>query len=655
MAQTRSIAGRPPRPAAARRSSKAFGILLALATTLVWLAALALVGGVFAYQYTYQGRIFPGVAVRGIDLSGKTLSQAEAQLKIAFDPYPLAPIIMRHGDQAWTLTAEDLGVNFDARSAAEAAFRVGRNRVDWPDLRSLDTSTLDQLPGFAAQVQANLQDQLNTYRFGHEVLAPETIDRTAGLIWLSERAEEIYQPVVEASLNIDGLDVSSSGSQVGRALDVASTHEAMYDALLDNQGRTVNLAVNETKPLLADVSQAEAFVRLALAGPVTLTAPEPDLDTGAPPPSYTISVEQLAPLVSVQTLQEADGTLDLKGSLDVEPLREQVAAWAADLARDPRDARLDFDPQAGTIDVLTPSQIGRALDVDAALAAIHQAALSAERQGTLPLRLVEPAVNMHRIEEMGIQELVAEGTTSFKGSSADRVHNIKTGAAAIHGKVIPPNALFSFNDTVGSVDSENGYKDSLIIWGDRTAVGIGGGICQVSTTVFRAAYYGGLPIEERYNHGYVVGWYGTPGLDATIYTPTVDFKFGNNTGHHLLVESVVDEAKGTLTFRFYGTKPDWNVEVAGPQITNEIAPGAATYQEDPSLAEGQIKQVEWSNKGMDVVWHRTITDGQGQVVRQDQLNSRYSPWSAYYLVGPSTPVPEGALFLPATSSTQSGG
>jgi vancomycin resistance protein YoaR len=518
----------------------------------------------------------------------------------------------------------------------------------------MDATTLDQLPAFAAQLQANLQDQLNTYRFGHEVLASETIDRTAGLIWLSERADEIYQPVVEASLKIDGLDVSSSGSQVGRALDVAATHQAMYDALLDNQGRAVELVVKETEPLLSDVSQAEAFVRLAMAGPVTLTAPDPDLDTGGPPPSYTIPVEELAPLVSVQTVQESDGTLDLKASFDVEPLREQVAMWAADLARDPRDARLDFDPQTGAIAVLTPSQVGRVLDVDATLAAIHQAALSAERQGVLPLRLVEPAVNMHRIEEMGIRELVAEGTTSFKGSSADRVHNIKTGAAAIHGKVIPPDTLFSFNDTVGSVDSENGYKDSLIIWGDRTAVGIGGGICQVSTTVFRAAYYGGLPIEERYNHGYIVGWYGTPGLDATIYTPTVDFKFGNNTGHYLLVESVVDEAKGTLTFRFYGTKPDWSVEVAGPEISNEIAPGAATYQEDPSLSPGQVKQVEWSNKGMDVVWRRTIKDGEGQAIQQDELHSSYTPWSAYYLVGPGTPVPEGAYFVPA-GNTQSGG
>lgn len=605
--------------------------MLAVLATVVWLAALAAVAGVVWFQTQHIGRIYPGVSVRGIDLSKLTLAEAETVLDAAFDPYPLTPVTVRYGEQSWTLTAKDLGVNFDARSAAGAAFRVGRGSLAGAEPRRL-----------AAQLQANLQDQLAAYRFGHEVLANEAIDRSTGLAWLEERARAINQPTSEATLRIDGLQISSTPSQVGFSLDVAASLEALYGALLANDGAAVDLTVKETRPLLADVSQTEVFVRQVLAGPVTLTAAQPDLDTDAPPPSFTIPVEELANLVSTETVPQIDGSLQVEASFDVAPLLAQVQGWAAELAREPQDAALSFDPASGEITVVSPSQIGRSLDVPATLEAIRQAALSSERQATLPLVLIEPAVNMHKVDQMGIKELVVEGSTNFKGSSADRVHNIAVAAAAVDNTVVPPGGVFSFNQAIGDVSEEYGYKDSLIIWGDRTAVGIGGGVCQVSTTVFRAAYYGGFPIEERWNHGYVVGWYGTPGLDATIYTPTVDFKFRNTTDNYLIIKAVLDEAKGILTFRFYGTKPPWQVEVTGPEILKETPPPAAIYQRDASLAPGEMRQVDWASKGMDVAWRRVIRDAAGNVVQDETLKSSYTPWAAYYLVGPDAPAGDSA-------------
>lgn len=622
-----------PRPAQPKTTFSFGRFLLALLAVLVWLAALAVVGGVLWYQNQYAGRIYQGVSVRGIDLSGMTLADAQTMLEAAFDPYPMAPVVVRYGDQIWTLTTKDLGVNFDARSAAQAAFQLGRRPVAGPD-------ALHQI----TQLQSNLQDQLRAYRFGHEVLADEAVDRTTGLAWLEARAREINRPTSEATLRINGLQVNSSPSQAGYSLDVASSLEAIYSALLQNSGATVDLTVKETRPLLADVSQAEVFVRQVLGGPVTLTAADPDLDDNTPPPSYTIPAQELARLVSTETVPQLDGSLQVVAHFDVSPLRGQVQSWAADLAREPIDAKVDFNPANGEITVISPSQIGRTLNVDATLEAIRQAALSPERQATLPLTLVAPAVNMHAIEALGIKELVAEGTTNFKGSSADRVHNIAVAAAAIDNTVVPPGAVFSFNQAIGDVSKEYGYKDSLIIWGDRTAVGIGGGVCQVSTTVFRAAYYGGFPIEERWNHGYVVGWYGTPGLDATIYTPHIDFKFRNTTDNYLIIKSELNEARGTLTFKFYGTKPPWLIEVTGPEVLKETPPPPPTYQKDASLAPGEVRQVEWASRGMDVVWRRVIRDSEGNVLRDEALKSSYTPWAAYYLVGPdaspgSTPTP----------------
>ncbi len=620
-----------PRPAQPKTTFSFGRFLLALLAVLVWLAALAAVGGVVWYQYQWAGHVHQGVSVRGIDLSGMSLAEAQTVLESAFDPYPMAPVTVRYGDQSWILTSKDLGVNFDARSAAEAAFKVGRKPVTGPDY-------LAQI----AQIQANLQSQLQAYQFGHEVLADKAVDRTAGLLWLEARAREINRPTSEATLRINGLEVNSTPSQTGYSLDVAASLDAIYAALLSNEGGVVDLAVKETRPLLADVSQAEVFVRQVLGGPVTLTAVDPDLDDGAPPPSYTISAETLAGLVSTETVPQLDGTLQVVARFDVSPLRGQVQRWAAELAREPRDAELTFDPKSSEISVVSPSQIGRELNVDATIEAIRQAALSPERTAVLPLALVEPAVNMHAIDRIVLRDVVAEGTTNFKGSSADRVHNIAVAAAAVDNTVVPPGAVFSFNQAIGDVSAEYGYRDSLIIWGDRTAVGIGGGVCQVSTTVFRAAYYGGFPIEERWNHGYIVSWYGTPGLDATIYTPTIDLKFRNNTDNFIVVKSEMDEARGTLTFKIYGEKPPWEVEVTGPEVLKETPPPPPVYQRDNSLAPGQVRQVEWASKGMDVVWRRVIRDNDGNVLRDEALRSNYTPWAAYYLVGPDAPAGAGA-------------
>jgi vancomycin resistance protein YoaR len=245
---------------------------------------------------------------------------------------------------------------------------------------------------------------------------------------------------------------------------------------------------------------------------------------------------------------------------------------------------------------------------------------------------------MEEAYNMGFTDLVAEATTYFKGSSEARVRNIRVAAENFHGVVVPPGAVFSFNEYLGPVTAEAGFEDSLIIRGDRTAVGIGGGVCQVSTTAFRAAFFGGYEIVERWAHGYRVSWYETgsgPGLDATIYTPDVDFKFRNDTAHYLLIQTFTDKAAGTLSFRFYGTPTGRLVTLEGPFEENVVPHGPDVYQEDPTLPEGTVKQVDWAKDGVDVTVRRTVTE-RDTVIHQDTFFSRYQPWRAVYLVGTAT-------------------
>jgi vancomycin resistance protein YoaR len=260
----------------------------------------------------------------------------------------------------------------------------------------------------------------------------------------------------------------------------------------------------------------------------------------------------------------------------------------------------------------------------------------------LPVVTVAPAIASDDLDSLGITELVSESTSYFKGSSPGRMRNIALAASKFDGVIVPPGQIFSFNEHLGDVTLENGFDESLIIYGDRTMVGVGGGVCQVSTTVFRAAFMGGFELVERWAHGYRVGWYETnsvPGLDATVYSPDIDFKFRNDTDHYLLIQTETDLEAGTVTFRFYGTNPGREVSLSEPEITNIVKHGPPLYEDDPSLPTGVTKQVDWAIDGMEVTITRTVTAGD-DIVHRDILASRYKPWRAIYKVG--TGPAEGA-------------
>ncbi len=242
-------------------------------------------------------------------------------------------------------------------------------------------------------------------------------------------------------------------------------------------------------------------------------------------------------------------------------------------------------------------------------------------------------------QDLGITQLVAQGITYFKGSSATRIQNIKVAASKFHGIFIEPGATFSFNEFLGDVSPEEGYEKALIIYEGRTIEGVGGGVCQVSTTAFRAAFEAGFPIVERWPHAYRVSWYEKgfgPGLDATVFAPLVDLKFINDLPYHLLIETYTNEKDGILTFKFYSTSDGRKVTIEKPVITNVVPHGPDIYEEDPTLPPGAVKQVDWAVDGADVTVWRTV-ERDGVVVSKDKVFTRYQPWRAVFKVGPQPP------------------
>ncbi len=253
----------------------------------------------------------------------------------------------------------------------------------------------------------------------------------------------------------------------------------------------------------------------------------------------------------------------------------------------------------------------------------------------LPIKVLEPEVPTEKANNLGIVEVIGQGVSHYAGSIPNRAHNVALAASKINGVLIAPNEIFSFNKAIGNIDRYTGYKEAYVIQGGKTVLGDGGGVCQVSTTLFRAVLNAGLPVEERYGHAYRVGYYeqqSSPGLDATIYVPTVDFRFKNDTEHHILIQSYVDPSNMSLTFTFYGTKDGRQVTVTEPVITSQTPPPEPRYEDDPTLPKDTIRQVEHAAYGAVVTFSRTVTKD-GEVHINDSYTTRYRPWGAVYLRG----------------------
>ena len=255
----------------------------------------------------------------------------------------------------------------------------------------------------------------------------------------------------------------------------------------------------------------------------------------------------------------------------------------------------------------------------------------------IPVSILEPSVPRGKMtaESLGIKSLLGRGISTYKGSIPGRKHNVALTATKIDGTLIPPGVIFSFNDTVGDINRETGFQEAYIIMEGRTVLGDGGGVCQDSTTLFRAALAAGLPIIERRAHAYRVGYYeqnSPPGFDATVYSPTTDFKFKNDTPAYILIQAKADNQASVLTVELWGTNDGRTAKTTKPIITDQAAPPPDAYQDDPSLPVGTIKQVDWKAWGAKVKFDYHV-ERNGETLIHQTFSSNYRPWQAVFLRG----------------------
>lgn len=588
--------------------------LAALLGGLLFLSLLGL-GVASAYEVAYQGRIYPGVFAEGVELGGLSVGQAEALLRPRLEQVLQQELVLAHGDRAWSFTLEELGLRANVTGLAHRAYQVGR----------------------APDPAANLRQRWQAWWDGVALEAEWTLDEGRTAVVLGRIARGIERPVREGRLSLEGFRIVAVEPEMGRRLDLGASGGAILERVRARSGGTVELAVVEEMPAVRDIARARHSLESMLGGRILLTSQSDDWTPDGVWEEETLTWElgpqELARLIEIRQRKEADGSVSLEPVWRRGTLAEFVAGLAGAIDQEAKEGRFRFDPQLGRAVPVVPSREGRTLQVEVATDALYAALLQGEERLELPVERVRADSSLTGPEAAQIVEVVSEGITQFGGSSRARISNIEVASARYDGLAIQPGAVFSYGQYLGEVTEEEGYVVGLIISGGRTVKGLGGGICQTSTTLFRAAFFGGYPMVERWPHSYRVGYYEPPvGLDATVFTPYVDFKFQNDQETPLLVGTSVDLGRRTLTYTLYGTKPDRRVEMEGPFVSNRVAPPAAEYIEDPTLPQGVLEQVDWAAEGADAVVYRLIYQGQ-ELIAREPYHSHYEAWQARYLVG----------------------
>jgi vancomycin resistance protein YoaR len=223
---------------------------------------------------------------------------------------------------------------------------------------------------------------------------------------------------------------------------------------------------------------------------------------------------------------------------------------------------------------------------------------------TLDTITLKPEVTSTDLDKYGIKELLGEGTSNFRGSPKNRIHNIGVGAKKFNGVLIKPGEEFSFIKTLGPVDESTGYLPELVIKVDKTIPEYGGGMCQVSTTCFRAALNAGLKITARTNHAYPVQYYNPQGLDATVYIPKPDLMFVNDTSAYILIQTRIEGTQ--LFFDFFGTSDGRQTKIIGPFVTERGEAGA-----------------------MKTIVTQEVYEANGNLLRRQEFKSKYDSPDKY--------------------------
>lgn len=571
---------------------------------------LAVTGSVLGLVFAGSpGRIAAGVRIDGVNVGGMTPSQAQRVLERRARKLVGVPVVFVDGDRRWRVTPNELGVRADWHAVVELARRHGDGFGPFRGFRRIGVRV-----------------------FGAQLTPPARV-YAAGLQFELDRfARAVNRPHRDYQLRLRGLVPVVVEGKAGRKLARGAAARKVVAALAGLSRAPVALPVHRVPPAVsaADLEAAAARVRVALSAPVQLLWRDVD---------WTVSPQELRTMLALPGRGTA--TLRIGG-----PGAERfLARLGRAIDRPARNAGFAVSP-GGEVGLI-PSRIGRSLDVAATSANLLRAALSRDqRTARLVVTTAPPGRTTREARALGIRGLVGSYETIY-GGDANRIHNVQLVARLLDGHLIAPGATFSFNRTTGARTAAKGFREAPVIINGELGTGLGGGVCQVSTTVFNAAYEAGLNITSRTNHALYISHYPL-GRDATVDYPDIDLRFVNDTPHWLLLRTFVGSF--SLTVGLYGT-PQHRRVVTQTRPLVETGPPPVNHEPDPTLIEGHTAVVDGGEPSRSTSVRRLVYQ-QGKLLYDNTWYSAYRAQPKLVLVGTKPkPAPPAKKKRKTTTTT----
>jgi vancomycin resistance protein YoaR len=607
-AETRPRVTASPGQTVSQRLMALLPRLIAGVAALLFVLAL----GLFVFRTLYSDRIYPAIVVGDVPVGGLTAQQAEARITDRAAELEQGTVTFSYGGKTWTPTLSELGATVEVERSVRQALSLGRN----DDAASRFAFTGEILRG----------DQVVSLR--------TRVDQSVLNAWFDRVDGDLGQPAVNAQITVNGTDVSISPDATGVVVDREAATETILGTLtnLEPVSGELPTLVDQPEIRVADLEAVRSDVQEALSSPVRV-----QFEGRA----WRIDADTLSQYLTVTTTYE-DGRPGADLVIDQKALGSALRAqFAGEINRSPVDARVAWSDTDGLI-ALDPSTDGITLRASEFARVVSESFLNGHEPVDIPVVVTKPEIDANNLEALQINTRLGRGDSNFEGGSEARDTNIEVGVGLLNGTLVRPGEIFSFNGAIGEITADKGYVEASVVVAERTGKDIGGGICQVSTTVFRAALLAGMPIEEWHPHTYRIqgyerdGW--GPGYDASILqlgpdTSTWgDFKFQNITDGWLLVEAWT--AYPHVIVNIYGKDMGTTVEITDRfqnEVTSEYEDVEVVKEDLPS---GTIQQTEWPMQGYEAAFVRVMKDKDGNVIAEREFYTHFKGRGNVYEVSP---------------------
>jgi vancomycin resistance protein YoaR len=568
----------------------------------VLLLTTIVLGVLAIYCLAYSGKIYPAIKIANIDIGGQ--SPQNAALLLSAKAQPPEKIHLIGQNQSFDIETKNIELSYNFAESSERAYNYTRTGNFFYDL-STRIELLARPKNFGLVTNLNNDKLVKIISIISGQVSVEAVDPsiklTNGKIEIQKGAagEEVNQEVLRA--------------KIGEVLSFQKTEGVKIPVII------IDHSLNDDQAKNLQV-RAEKYIRKSIQAKFeysTFTFGDSDL------------IKLLDPKSGYKDSAIDDVTQDIAQKID----------------RDPQNPKFNFLPAqaggGGRVSQFQPALDGIKLDNENLKTQLLTSLVHLENSDDktlsfdIPVIRTPPEVTTDKTNNLGIKELIGRGTSTYYHSIPSRIHNIALAASRINGILVKPGEIFSFNDALGDVSEFTGYQQAYVISEGKTILGDGGGVCQVSTTLFRAILNAGLPVIERQAHAYRVGYYeqdSPPGLDATVYSPSPDLKFKNDTPAYILIQAKATPKNYSLVFELYGTADGRVATISKPLVTDVVAPPEDLYQDDPTLPAGTIKQIDFKAWGAKVTFYYTVKRG-GQEIYSKKFISNYRPWQAVYLRG----------------------